>query len=180
MTSSVNAAQTLLVVLLAIACLAADVSHAHHAPPAQPVAPEFVIDGTDVLLSGPCEPRRVARRVIALLDAFNNGRARAFSRGFAVRAEFHPYNGTALAPPPGRGRWRIERFVGRRHKARDSWTATRLTPPQTSPPAPPANAVYGLSFRVRVGSYDRVRGSKLVIDCRSGNIDRWVGPALTS
>jgi hypothetical protein len=61
---------------------AAFAAYRYNAPP---VAPDFTIGSTTVPLSGRCAPDRVARHLISRLDAFDSGRARAFSRGFPAR-----------------------------------------------------------------------------------------------
>jgi hypothetical protein len=151
------------------------VAPASHRPSPSPVEPGFVIRATTASLTGKCEPSVAARRLIALLDAFNQGRARAFSRGFAYRSTFEPYNDSRLAPGtlgPGRA---IEQFVWRRHRRGDSWAATTLVPPVEAR----GQAIYGLDLKVRVGGRRFTTGAKVVIDCRTGRVPRWVGPTLT-
>ncbi len=149
---------------------------------APPVAPDFSIGSTTVALTGRCTPDRVARHLISRLDAFDSGRARAFSRAFpagtkSARWVFNPYDDealpgyrSALKTQPG-----IERIARALYRRGDGWTATRLLPPCGS--ASSSRATYGLSLRVTrrgLPSYDA--GAKVIIDCDSGRITRWNGP----
>ncbi len=66
-----------------------------------------------------------------------------------------------------------------RYRAGDGWTATRLVPPGGSVGLPKW-AVYGLEFQISYqGTFVSKRASaKLVVDCRTGLLQGWVGPAL--
>jgi hypothetical protein len=167
-------------VLMATAAGAAFAAGRYNAPP---VAPDFTIGATTVPLSGRCAPDRVARHLILRLEAFDSGRARAFSRGFpasvrSARWIFNPYAGEAL---PGyraslRTRPGIERIVRALYRRGDGWTATRLGPP-TGAASPPGRAIYGLSLRVtRRGFQPYDAGVKVIVACDSGRITRWNGP----
>jgi hypothetical protein len=154
---------------------------------APPVTPDFSIGPTTVLLTERCAPDRVARHLISRLDAFDSGRARAFSRAFPARSAasarqvFNPYSGEAL---PGyrsslKLRPTIERVARALYRRGDGWTATRLLPPQGI--LSRNEAIYGLSLRVTrrgVPSYDT--GVKVIIDCATGRVKRWNGPVGSS
>jgi hypothetical protein len=165
-------------VLMAIAAGVAIAADRYNAPP---VAPDFMIGSTTVRLSGRCAPDRVARHLISRLDAFDSGRARAFSRGFLARTTparliFNPYDTEAL---PGyrsalKTRAGIERIARALYRRGDGWTATRLQPPTGKASS---RAIFGLSLRItRPGSSAYSAGVKLIIACESGRITRWNGP----
>jgi hypothetical protein len=150
---------------------------------APPVAPNFILGTTTVPLRPRCMPERVAQHLISRLDAFDSGRARAFSRAFPASSApatnvFRPYSGEALpgyrdslSTRPG-----VERIVRALYRRGDGWTALRLDPPQGNPLGP-GRAVYGLGLRVtrrHVPQYET--GAKIVINCTTGRVIRWLGP----
>ncbi|HEU0303247.1 MAG TPA: hypothetical protein VFR32_01570, partial [Gaiellaceae bacterium] len=101
-----------------------------------------------------------------------------FARQFVSRGQFHPYT----ASIGGRGfigTKAMLRFVRARYKAGDGWTATALMPPLGSIGLP-EEAVYLLRFRVTYQgtSVGDSVGAKLVINCRTGKLRQWTGPAL--
>jgi hypothetical protein len=99
-----------------------------------------------------------------------------FAAAFTRDANFQPY--TATQPPLNlRGRPRIASFARRRAAKGDGWTAAKLDPP-TGSEGLPREAVYGIALQVSSPKGGGEGGVKLVIDCRSGLIARWVGPAL--
>lgn len=165
-------------VLLAVPAGAALGAYHYNAPP---VAPDFTIGSTTLPLSGSCAPDRVARHLIARLDAFDSGRARAFSRGFLSRATsatliFNPYDGERLPGyrPSSRTRPGIERIARGLHARGDGWTATRLQPPTGSAGD---RAIYHLSLRVtRRDAPPYNAGVKVIVACDTGRITRWNGP----
>lgn len=138
---------------------------------------DFRLGSTTIRLPKSCRPAAVKRRVIVAVAAFNVGRADAFAHAFTKRGEFHPYSASIGAGFIGRAR--IARFVNDRYRAGDGWTATRLQPPRGSVGLPKW-AVYGLSLRVgHQGTLlGEEVGAKLVIDCASGLLTRWIGPSL--
>jgi hypothetical protein len=143
-------------------------------PLAQEVSRDFTVGTTPLRLPRRCRPAAVKTRVVGALRAFNLAGATAFGRSFTRTANMQPY--TASDPPLNlRGRSAIVAFAARRAASGDGWTAARLLPP-TGDAGLPAGAVYGLALRVNWHGDDT--GVKLVIDCRSGLIARWVGPAL--
>ena len=109
-----------------------------------------------------------------MLGSFNAGRPYYFVAPFSEQTNFNPYNGapeafTARSPGP------IARFILARHRAGDGWTALALIPPSGSAGA---TAIYGLFLRVVKASNDPYRqGVKLVVDCGTGRIQTWLGPA---
>jgi hypothetical protein len=111
------------------------------------------------------------------LTAFNQGLGDDLARLLVARGQFHPYTSSIKSPGFMR-RPAIARFVGNRYHRGDGWTATRLFTPQGSAGLP-SRAVYGLDLRV---SYQGTTvaehvGAKLVVDCSSGLLRAWVGPA---
>jgi hypothetical protein len=170
-------------VMAAVTAAAAGASVGGYHYNAPPVSAGFTVGTTTVSLSGRCAPDRVAQTLITRLDAFDSGRARAFSRGFiasatAARSTFNPYSGEAL--PAYRPSWKtrpaIERVAQALYRRGDGWTATRLQPP-TGTASPPGKAIYGLFLRVtRRGFAMYSTGVKLIVACDSGRITRWNGP----
>jgi hypothetical protein len=140
---------------------------------------DFRLGSTTINLPKACRPAAVNRRVSAALASFNAGRADAFAHAFTKRGEFHPYPASIAAGFVGR--LRIARFANDRYRAGDGWTATRLQPPRGSVGLPKWT-VYGLSLRVgHQGTLlSEQVGAKLVIDCASGLLRRWIGPSLTA
>jgi hypothetical protein len=147
-------------------------------PNARAIAAEFRLGSTRIALPKPCRPAAVKQRVRAALSAFDAGSGDAFARSFIPRGSFHPY--TASFPGAGFvGQARIARFASARYRSGDGWTATRLLPPRGTVGLPKW-AVYGLEFRLTYqgGLVAERVGAKLVVDCRSGLLQGWVGPAL--
>ncbi len=142
---------------------------------ARALAPGFRLGATRVGLPNRCRPAVVKRRVVAALAAFNTGVGDEFSRQFVNRGEFHPYSRRAALV----GAKTISRFVSRRYKAGDGWTATALSPP-TGAVGLPDVAVYRLELRISYQGelIEERAGAKLVVDCRSGKLRRWVGPGV--
>ncbi len=138
----------------------------------------FSVARAGVALPVPCIPSRVQSNVRALLTSFNNGLGGALARRFVARGRFHPYTGSVIG---GRliGRRAVASFVRTRYNAGDGWTASRLAPPQ-GPAGLPDHAVYGLMFAVTYqGTLIAAEAAaKLVVDCRSGLLRRWVGPSI--
>jgi hypothetical protein len=147
-------------------------------PNAAAVSPTFVVTPSAVELPGRCNVTSVERRVRAVLSVFNLGFGPLFAKNFVRRGQFHPYTGT-IKGSGFVGRGRIADFVRTRYRKGDGWTASRLLSPQGSAGLP-TRAVYGLDFRV---SYQGAvvaehAGAKLVVDCRSGLLEKWVGPSV--
>jgi hypothetical protein len=113
-----------------------------------------------------------------MLVAFNAGFGDDVAKRIIARGQFHPYTGS-IAGGGFVGKRAIARFVRARYRAGDGWTATRLVTPQGSVGLPAA-AVYGLEFRVdyQGALFAEPAAAKLVVDCDSGLLARWVGPAI--
>jgi hypothetical protein len=147
-------------------------------PNAPSLSPRFSVTSASVSLPRRCAPNAARRRVTAALSSFNLGDTGVFTKQFAHSGQFHPY--TASIRGSGFvGRARIARFVRARYAAGDGWTAVRLAPPLGTAGLP-SSTVYGLELAVRhQGAAVAERaGTKLVVDCMSGLLQRWVGPAL--
>jgi hypothetical protein len=147
-------------------------------PNAAAVGPGFVVTPARIDLPPRCNAAAVERRVRSALSVFNLGFGPDFAKHFALRGQFHPYTGS-IKGQGFIGRGRIAGFVRTRYRKGDGWTASRLLSPQGSVGLP-KRAVYGLAFRV---SYQGAvvaeqAGAKLVVDCRSGLLTRWVGPSI--
>jgi hypothetical protein len=143
-------------------------------PTAQELSRDFAVGSSQARLPRRCGPEVVATRITAALRAFDLAGRNAFARNFRRDAFMHPYTDTR---PPRylRGRSEIGTFVARRTARGDGWTAAQLFPPAV---AGASTAIYGLTLQVSSPRGGGVNGVKLVIDCRSGLIARWVGPAL--
>jgi hypothetical protein len=133
-------------------------------------APGFLIAPSPRSLPRKCAVAWVKRRVFGIVGAFDAGLGDRFLRGFArSRISFEPYD----RPVQRRA---IASFVSDRYRRGDGWTATRLSPP-VGRAGLPAEAVYGVELRLsRAGAVSRTSGAKVVVDCRSGLVRRWVGP----
>lgn len=147
-------------------------------PNAQAVSPRFRVAPTRVDLPARCKPAAVRRSVARALSAFNLGDGEVFAKRFISGGQFHPYT-RSITGLGFLGRRTITRFVRARYRAGDGWTATRLFTPQT-PVGLPSRAVFGVDLRV---SYQGAAvaehvGAKLVVDCRSGLLEIWGGPAI--
>ncbi len=138
----------------------------------------FGVERTRIRLPAPCAPARVETVVRRLLSTFNQGLGADFARRFAASSQFHPYTGSVTGGG-FRRRPAIARFVGNRYRAGDGWTATRLLVPQASAGLP-SKAVFGVGLRVSYQGREAAArvGAKLVLDCRSGFVRAWIGPAL--
>jgi hypothetical protein len=142
---------------------------------APPTTPNFVVARTDLELDAECRPNPVRQLAVAMLTAFNRGKGATFADGFA-KPLFHPYS-FRIAGSGFTDKDSISQFVTERHKAGDGWSATKLWPP-TGQAGLPYQAVYGLDLRIsQHGKLIRRGGAKLVIDCATGLLATWVGPA---
>lgn len=110
-----------------------------------------------------------------MLTAFNRGEGAKFADGFA-EPFFHPY-AFRIVGSGFTDRDSIMDFIAERHRAGDGWSAIELAPP-TGGAGPPDRAIYGLTLRIsQRGILVRRGGVKLVVECRSGLLLAWVGPA---
>lgn len=147
-------------------------------PNAAALSPTFRVAPAGVALPARCRLASVRSNVQGLLTSFNTGLGDAFASRFLVRGQFHPYTrsivGSGLI-----GRGTVARFVRARYSAGDGWTASRLTAPR-GPVGLRGQAVYGLQFAVSYqgASVKAKAAAKLVVDCRSGLLRRWVGPSI--
>jgi hypothetical protein len=147
-------------------------------PNASALLPTFSVTPTRVDLPPRCKPERVRATVGRALSEFNEGLGEEFARRFVRGGQFHPYS-RSIKGAGFASRSTIARFVGRRYRAGDGWTARRLFTPQTSVGLP-RKAVFGVALRVSHQGATVVEdiGSKLVVDCPSGLLEFWGGPAI--
>lgn len=90
--------------------------------------------------------------------------------------QFHPYT-FRIKGSGFTDRKAIVDFITERHRAGDGWSAVKLAAP-TGDVGLPDRAIYALGFRItQRGAFIRRGGAKLVVDCRSGLLLAWVGPA---
>jgi hypothetical protein len=145
-------------------------------PTAPTLAPGFRTLSTKIELPSNCRPGAVRARVVAALEAFNSGRADSFAASFLESGQLAPYGvgGRGFV-----GRDAIEGFITARHKAGDGWTLTDLAPPLGRVGLPREGA-YGAGLIVQQEATDfrKQENAKVVIDCASGLIRGWVGPAF--
>jgi hypothetical protein len=141
-------------------------------PNARALAPTFRLGRASAMLPTRCRPASVERRVSAALAAFDAGQGPRFAAQFTRAGSLRAYTSMRV---PARGR-SIARFVSERYAAGDGWTALALAPPKSG--AAPS-AVYGLTLQVRSPGAPVARaGAKLLVDCGSGLLRGWVGPAI--
>src|SRR5712691_3963217 len=141
------------------------------APNAPAIAPDFQVVGEDPGLIDFCRSTAITRRFAYLLNAFNSGLARRFAAAFVSPSllTFQPYNANRFAYPLS-----VEAFVRSRYRAGDGWTATQLDLPHY---ASPGSAIYGLQLLISSrGERVTEGGTKIVVRCATGKIQRWVGP----
>jgi len=121
-----------------------------------------------------CDAIRGRGRAIALLRALNYGRLDEFVATFAPKGRYQPYTaslGNAMA-----GRAAIAAFTKRRIAAADGWTATSLVGPveRTAKTATYVISMVAYSSGRPVGAGN----ARMPLDCASGLIHDWRGPAL--
>jgi hypothetical protein len=148
-------------------------------PLAQEVSPEFAVARTPSRLPQRCRTDQVKSRTLRMLRAFNVGDMSVFAEAFSQSALVQPYTASSsLVQLTSRSA--VRTFAATRYAKGDGWTATRLT----APPGPygrPAEAIYVLGLRVSsLGARFGDGAVKLAVDCRTGLIAKWAGPALAS
>jgi hypothetical protein len=161
-----------LVSLCATACLGGNPE-----PTAPTRTPDFVVGSTGIGLPGRCGTDAVEERVVGTIEAFNSGQGESFAASFLeTEGQLSPYDvgGRGFV-----GRDAIGAFVTDRHEAGDRWTLAALSPP-LGRVGLPREAAYGTDLVVtqKGSGFRRRQGAKVVIDCASGLIRAWVGPAF--
>jgi hypothetical protein len=146
-------------------------------PLAQEVSPEFTVVRTPSRLPARCSPDHVKASTVRTLRAFNVGDMNAFGQGFAQSALVQPY--TAASPfLQLTTRSAVMSFARKRYAKGDGWTATKLVAPR-GPFGRPAEGIYQLGLRISaLGERFGDGLVKLAVDCRTGRITKWAGPAL--
>jgi hypothetical protein len=108
------------------------------------------------------------------LHALDYGTADAFGAAFVPKGTYRPY--TASLPKAFAGRAAITAFTKRRIAAADGWTATSLLGPiersKKTSTYSVALVAYASGRPVGAGT------ARMTLDCRSGLIRDWRGPAL--
>jgi hypothetical protein len=140
-------------------------------PNAAALSPTFRVARGGLLLPRPCRASRVRIAVRSVLTSFDGGLGEAFAARFAPRGRLRAYAGGDVV-----GRRTLTRFARTRYEAGDGWTARYLTPPTA---ARAGRAVYRLRLTVSYQGevMSRRAAATLGIDCRSGRVRSWVGPA---
>jgi hypothetical protein len=157
-----------------VACSRGEAPTEPSGPTARAALPDFRIVGSSARFPKPCAPQVVATRLRSALAAFNAGRGATFAIRFTPRGEFHPY--TASPGTQKIGRTAIARFAAARYAAGDGFTAAVVRAPTRRPVRRPAVYAVELVLTARDSTL-RAGLAKVVVDCRSGLIRRWVGPA---
>ena len=148
------------------------------APNAQEISADFVIQPPTVRLPPRCQAGAVSTRIVGMLRAFNLGGPQQFAASFDRDGEFHTY--TASKGYRALRRGAIAGLVEARHQAGDGWTATLVAGPHGRD-GPPGQAVYFLKLQVTLrGNTVATGGAKIAVDCSSGLLLRWVGPAVAA
>ncbi len=121
-----------------------------------------------------CDAIRGRGRAIALLRALNYGRLGEFVATFAPNGRYQPYTASLGNAMSGRGK--IAAFTKSRIAAADGWTATSLVGPveRTKKTATYVIAMVAYSSGRPVGAGN----ARMTLDCASGLIRDWRGPAL--
>ncbi len=145
-------------------------------PNAQALSTNFRLATKQTPLPGRCRPVLVLRRIRSFLSAFNRGDGAAVARQFVSRGSFLPYARRGRKTLVGSSA--ISAFVARRYQSGDGWTANSLRAGGTRTTSL-RRAAYTVGLVVshqtrRVGAGQAIS----VVDCRSGRLERWVGPAI--
>ena len=142
-------------------------------PTAWETSDDFVVRSVAKNL-GSCNTTHARARAISLLHALNYGEASAFAKAFLPNGRFQPY--TASLPTALSGRPAITAFTQRRIAVADGWTATSLGGPleRTRKTATYGVALVAFSNGRPVGAGH----ARMTLDCKSGLIRDWRGPAL--
>jgi hypothetical protein len=142
-------------------------------PSAWETSTDFTVK-TSQQSAGPCGSDSARRRIISLLHALDYAHAYPFAQNFTETGRYLPY--TASLTKARVGRLRISIYAAVRMSAVDGWTATSLLGPLDHTRT---TAVY------RVGLVTYLNGdaygagyAQMVLDCKSGLIASWTGPAL--
>lgn len=121
-----------------------------------------------------CDAIRGRGRAIALLRALNYGRLDEFVATFAADGRYQPY--TASLGNAMSGRSEIASFTRARIAAADGWTATSLV-------GPVEKSAKTATYLISMVAYSSGRpvgagNAHMTLDCASGLIRDWRGPAL--
>ena len=121
-----------------------------------------------------CDTKHARARAISLLHALDYGEATAFAKAFLPKGTFQPY--TASLRSAINGRPAITAFTQRRIVAADGWTATSLSGPLEKTRT---TATYGVALvAFSSGRPFGAGNARVTLDCASGLIRSWRGPAL--
>jgi hypothetical protein len=142
-------------------------------PSAWETSTDFTVKTTQ-LSSGPCGADSARKRVYSLLHALDYAHAYPFALNFTNNGRYLPY--TASLKKARVGRLRISIYAAARMAAVDGWTATSLLGPLD-------HLKKTATYRVGLVSYLNGEAygagyAQMVLDCRSGLIASWTGPAL--
>jgi hypothetical protein len=124
--------------------------------------------------SGRCDVTAARARAISLLHGLNYGTVTAFGAAFLPRGTYRPYTASVMTAFVGRAA--ITAFAKRRIAAADGWTASSLLGPieRTKKTSTYSVSLVAYSSGRPVGAGT----ARMTLDCRSGLIRDWRGPAL--
>ena len=145
-------------------------------PSAWELAETFVVGKSAAYLPDRCSTQAARVRLVAMLHALNNASAGGVAAAFTTDGRFQPY--TASVRSPFLGRAAIKRFATKRIEAVDGWTASELDPPLRRSGSSPDTAFTVSLVAYTNGRPDGAGVARMAVDCRSGLIRQWVGPAL--
>lgn len=142
-------------------------------PTAWETSDDFTVKSVTKNLGG-CATSSARARAISLLHALDYGEASAFAKAFLPKGTFQPY--TASLPLAINGRPAITAFTRRRIAAADGWTATSLGGPLERTKT---TVTYGVALVAFASGRPVGAGNaRMTLDCKSGLIRSWRGPAL--
>jgi hypothetical protein len=129
------------------------------------------VNGAPARSADPAQCRQVAvtKRLGGMVRALNGARGDRFAAGFARRGRWYPFTRTLRAPLSGRPD--IQAFAIVRIAAQDEWTISRVR----------RVGAGRYTARVRIATGGRALGvgrTRVTVDCRSGLVADWTGPAL--
>ena len=141
-------------------------------PNARAIAPDFQLEAGSARLPRPCNPTSAFGKVRSALSAFNAGSDEAFGKHFGRLLLL------ASAGSDFKTRSAIASFARERYRAGEGWTASALhAPKRIARPGSRRVAAYRLGILLTRPVTPLASATvKVVLDCGSGLIQRWVGP----
>ncbi|MDX6411445.1 MAG: hypothetical protein QOE91_961 [Gaiellaceae bacterium] len=142
-------------------------------PTAWETSDDFTVKSA-VQRSSRCDGSAARGRTVALMHALDYAKVNAFGAAFVPNGTYRPY--TASVAKAFAGRAAITAFTKRRVAAADGWTATSLLGPIERSKK---TSTYSVSLVAYASGRPVGAGTaRMTLDCRSGLIRDWRGPAL--